>query len=670
MLFSAPAETRPTGLWEDAQVGTRRQDQLISLLLKEQGWITGASLADSLGVTPRSVRSYISQINARAGAEETHDAGEGAPAVESGPEGYRADPRRLSRLRPARSESSPDARARALIRELLEAASGVDLTRTAERLHLSEATVEADLQRARTMMLGRDLTLDRFGSRAMLSGSEAAQRRLISSLVHEEMEQESFDVDSMRRAAALRTVDGAALGPFARELAEQLRGLGFYVNEFASADVALHAAIAADRAARGRPLEPSAADGRPPAAASPPDEDRARITAMLGELSTRHFSLRLTPADLDHLASLALTRVVAPGGTRPVQADPQVESVVAAAVARAAHDYMVGLDDPGFVRRLSLHVQNLMLRAEQHAWSRNPMTQSLKSAYPMVFEIAVALASDISQRLGVPLPDDEIGYLAMHVGGRLEATRWADTALTATIVSPGYYELHELLRSRIDDTLGASVEVVRMETGVDPDWSSFDTDLILSTVPPPMPDERIVTLAPFLTQSDVDRITAAAARVRRTRRLARLRQKLERYFSEDAFFRPLEASDEENAIRLLGEPLVERGVIDASYIEASVAREAMSSTAFTEALAVPHAMEMTATTTAISIGIAEGGLPWGGQRVQAIALVAFSEAERDAFQTVFEQLVEVFGERKSLQRIIRRSRDFSSFVEAVAQALE
>lgn len=668
MLFSSPAESPSAALWEDAQVSTRRQDQLISLLLKEQGWITGASLADSLGVTPRSVRSYIAQINARA-ADPSPGAAEQAPAVESGPEGYRADHRRLSSLRPARSEASPQARTRALIRELLEAPSGVDLARTAERLHISEATVEADLQRARTMMHGRDVTLERFGPRAVLSGSEAAQRRLISALVHEEMEQESFDVDSMRRAAALRTVDGAALGPFARELAERLRGLGFYVNEFASADVALHAAIAADRAAQGRSLGPAAWDAAS-AGASGGDEDRARIITMIGELCTRHFGLQLGPQDLDHLASLALTRVVAPGGARPVHADPRVEQVVSAAVARAAHDYMVDLEDPGFVRRLSLHVQNLVLRAEQHAWSRNPMTQSLKSAYPMVFEIAVALASDISERLGIPLPDDEIGYLAMHVGGRLESTRRADTTLTATIVSPGYYELHELLRSRIDETLGASIEVVRMETGVDPDWGSFDTDLILSTVTPPAPDERTVTLAPFLTQADVERITAAAARMRRTRRLAKLRQKLERYFSEDAFFRPLDAADEEEAIRILGEPLVERGVIDDSYVQASVEREAMSSTAFTEALAVPHAMEMTATTTAISIGIAEGGLPWGSQRVQAVALVAFSEAERDAFQTVFEQLVEVFGERKSLQRILKRSRDFPTFIEALAQALE
>ena len=69
---------------------------------------------------------------------------------------------------------------------------------------------------------------------------------------------------------------------------------------------------------------------------------------------------------------------------------------------------------------------------------------------------------------------------------------------------------------------------------------------------------------------------------------------------------------------------------------------------------MPHALEMTATRTAIAIGIADPSIPWGDGRVQVVALVAFSETDREAFQTVFEQFVEVFSERESVQRIVRR----------------
>ncbi|MBT2475623.1 HTH domain-containing protein, partial [Microbacterium sp. ISL-103] len=43
----------------------QRQDQLLSTLLRQGDWATAASLADQLGVTPRSIRSYVAALNAR-----------------------------------------------------------------------------------------------------------------------------------------------------------------------------------------------------------------------------------------------------------------------------------------------------------------------------------------------------------------------------------------------------------------------------------------------------------------------------------------------------------------------------------------------------------------------------------------------------------------------------
>jgi lichenan operon transcriptional antiterminator len=85
---------------------------------------------------------------------------------------------------------------------------------------------------------------------------------------------------------------------------------------------------------------------------------------------------------------------------------------------------------------------------------------------------------------------------------------------------------------------------------------------------------------------------------------------------------------------------------------------------------VPHALEMTATRTAIAIGIADPSIPWGGGRVQVVALVAFSETDREAFQTVFEQFVEVFSERESVQRIVRRGTDFSGFLDELVAVID
>ncbi|MCR2825935.1 BglG family transcription antiterminator [Microbacterium sp. zg.Y909] len=626
------------------------------LLTRDGDWITAARAADALGVTPRSVRSYVTAVNARV---------PGGTAIESGPQGYRAGPEAGAALRTDSDGGTPRDRLHTLVRALLDEHDGIDLYETAHELFVSLATIEADLARVRGLLEGTELTLERSGYRVSLRGTEAAQRRLLSKLAHDEMDAGSFDLEALRRTLGLRSIGAQAFGPFKAELVAGLGELGYFVNELGIADVVMHIAIAADRVLRDRGLEEA------------PEEDpaRAEIGAIIDRLSQEHLGVRLGAGDRSHLATLVLTRVVAPGAGPVDRArdrlDPEVERVVREVVESAASEFLVDIAHEDFVLRLALHVQNLLQRARAQAWSRNPLTRSLKSTYPMIFDVAVFMASRLADRLDIPLMDDEIAYIAMHVGGRLERSRRADQLLTATIVCPGYYELHELLRSSVSRSLGQAVEVVGVETRVDPDWSGIPTDLVLTTIDPPAPGERIVRIQPFLTESDIERVQAAAGRVRRGRRLARLRAELERYFSPAAFVRGLDGEGgEEAVIRRLGGLLVEQGIIDEGYVQRTIERENLSSTAFTDALAVPHAIGMTATRTAIAIGIAEPSIPWGEGRVQVVAFTAFSENDRAAFQTVFEQFVEVFSERDSVQRIVRRGTDFAAFLDELVAVID
>ncbi len=630
---------------------------MLAILARDGEWVTASALADAIGVTPRSIRSYITALNARV---------PGGVAVESGPQGYRAGPDSAAAVH-VEDAGTPRDRLHRLVRALLDAPEGIDAFETAEAFFVSPATIDADLGRVRGLLGGTELSLERTASRARLRGTEMAQRRLLSRLAHDETEDGSFDLESLRRTLGERSVGAVAFGPFKDDLVAELTGLGYFVNEFGIGDVVMHIAIAADRITRGRALETTDAVDLPA---------RVVVGEVLDRLTRKHLGVVLGAGDRQHLAALVLTRVVAPGAAEPSalireRIDPAVAAAVRDVVARAAAEFLVDIDQEDFVLRLSLHVQNLTLRAREQAWSRNPLTRSLKTTYPMIFEVAVYIADALRGLLGIALLDDEIAYIAMHIGGRLEHSRRSGQTLTATIVCPGYYELHELLRSSVDRSLGQSVTVVGVETRVDPDWAAIDTDLILTTIVPPAVNERTVHIQPFLTDADVDRVQTAAARVRRARRLARLRAELERYFDADAFVRGLDGVGGEDAvIRALGAPLVSQQVIDDDYIERTIERERLSSTAFTDALAVPHAIGMTATRTAISIGIADSSIPWGDARVQVVAMVAFSESDRAAFQTVFEQLVEVFSERESVQRIVRRGTTFGAFLDELVAVVD
>jgi lichenan operon transcriptional antiterminator len=123
-------------------------------------------------------------------------------------------------------------------------------------------------------------------------------------------------------------------------------------------------------------------------------------------------------------------------------------------------------------------------------------------------------------------------------------------------------------------------------------------------------------------------------------------------------------------IRKLGALMVERGIIDETYVEGAVERELMSSTAFTDTIAVPHAMVMSASRTSIAIAVNETPMRWGENRVNVIALIAFSSSGRSSFQEVFDQFVEVFAERGDVLELIKRSTDFATFIEELVRVID
>ena len=636
-----------------------RQNRLLTHLVRAEDWVTAASLADYLGVTPRSVRSYVAALNGRV---------PDAVVVESGAQGYRAGPAAGAALREGTVEpGTPRDRLHQLLRRLLESEQPLDVHDTADEIYVSSATIEGDLARVRSFLNGSGLSLERHGSRVWLQGTEMAQRRLLSRLVHEQTEMQSLDFPALMRVLGEGSVGADAYARFKADLVDALGGLGYFVNEYAIADVLMHVAIAADRISRGRLLTTGTGGLR--------DDERA-VGEVLDELALRHFGIRFGGGDREFLTTVVLSRVVAPR-LDSVQAlarqrvEPAVERAVVEACAAAATEFLIDLSGDDFTWRLILHVQNLVERVPGAAWSRNPLTRTLKASYPMIFEVAVYIANRLQERLGIPLVDEEIAYIAIHVGARLERNRTDDAPPTATIVCPGYHDLHSLLRSSVDRSLGRAIEVVRVETRSDPDWASLDSDLVLTTIEPPRRSDRIVTIPLFLTDADVERVHAAAMRVRRTRRLARLRTELEKYFAPRSFVRDLDPdAGEEAIIHRLGSLLIAEGVIDESYVERSIQRERMSSTAFTESLAVPHALSMTATRTAIAVGMADRPIPWGESRVQVVVMVAFSESDRAAFQTVFEQLVEVFSERDSVQRLVHRGTDLPAFLDELVAVID
>lgn len=627
-----------------------KQSRMLDILSRRAAWVTAAELAHEFGVTTRSIRSYAAALG---------------ELVESGPQGYRVKADSYAAYladmsSPDFAAGSPQERLVFLARRLLDEPDGIDVYESAESLFVSDSTIESDLTRLRGLLSDSELALERQSAVVRLIGPEIARRKLISRLFRDEMRQSVVDIARVQEAFSSQ-----GLTEFKGDLVGMLDARGFFVNEYGINDVLLHMAVALDRVAKNRVLPAAAGDS------TVSDTIRA-LGSDLGDLVQRHFEVRLDPTELRYLAILLRTRVIAPGARDTVAdyvGDADLD-VVRDIVAKASREYLVDLRDESFIVRLTLHVQNLIARANEKSYSRNPLTRSIKSSYPMIYELAVFIASRLQAAEGIEVNDDEIAYIAMHVGAYLEQQSRRRDAVTCAVVCPNYYDMHVLLRERLESALGDELDITNVLTSSDVEWTAIDADLVLTTIDPRGRRENTVIVQPFLTETDVDHIRQSVARIRRQRRRATIKSELLEYFDENLFLRNFYARDALTMIRALGERMIATDAIDAAYVDQTVEREQMSSTAFTDTLAVPHAMTMSAKRTAIAIVVNDTAMDWGDARVNVIAFIAFSEGGRAAFQTVFDQFVEVFSDREAVLGLIRRADTFTAFIDELVRIID
>ncbi|MDP3209544.1 MAG: PRD domain-containing protein, partial [Rhodoglobus sp.] len=484
------------------------------------------------------------------------------------------------------------------------------------------------------------------------------RRRLISGLVQSESIQGILDLDSIEAEFNLES-----LGVFKTELIDALDGAGFFINEYGIDAVILHVAIAVDRARRDQHLPD--AEGTVPSRHQP-------IVKILEQLCSEHFAVDLTVADTDYLARLLTTRVIAPGNgpAGETAVDKDDLDTVRRIVDLVLEEYVVDFRDAAFMTRLAIHLGNLVTRSRDNAHTRNPLTRSIKSSYPMIFDIAVFIASIVQKERDITVDDDEISYIALHLGSHLERVSRREERVTCTIVCASYYDLHAILRKRVERELGSELSIEFVVTRTDVDPRELTSDLVISTIPTLAVREGVVVVQPFLTVDDIDAIRNAISRARRHRRRAQITDELLEYFDADLFFSPPPGDSPESIIRGLGAALVNAGIVDDAYIEAALEREQMSSTAFTETLAVPHAMGLAAERTAIAIALSPTPISWGDARVSVIAFIAFSAAGRARFQPLFDQFVEVFADKRDVVELVRDSVDFPAFISELAALID
>jgi len=428
-------------------------------------------------------------------------------------------------------ELSPADRRTLLLCELLERDEPAKLFALAHELQVTTPTVTSDLDDVERWAAKDGLTLvRRRGYGVELAGGEARKRRAIARLALETLDES--DVFGLPEAGGrpphpvtarlLAMIGKPELLRVEEALWTLESGRAKESSEAAYTRRLVLLSVSLARYRAGRRLQPAEAPRMPSAAANGAGAGSGNESAVdpaaapdAADALGRLFGLELPPAEVAYLNAVAAAddseESVDPEADVLAPSAPSWET--AAALIRAVErrtDVPLAADRQ-LRDGLLQHLEPALARMLEGEPIRNPLLQQIKRDYEPLFLGVRDAAREALPELDVP--DEEVGFLALHFGAALERAKRLPRSVRALLVCTSGIGSSKMLAVRLAKEF-PQVEIVGSASWYEAVHRPESTyDLIVSTVDLPLPPDQYVKLSPLLAKDEADRLRAMLRRI-------------------------------------------------------------------------------------------------------------------------------------------------------------
>ena len=632
---------------------TDRAAKLRSVLEASQDWCSTATLAQAVGVSERTVRNYVARLM-----------GEGV-AIESSRAGYR-----IRREAPAPLLAVPEpvietdqTRAEAVLIRLLDSTESVSLYELSDSLALSESTVSNTvLPRVRAMLASFEMRLVSHDFTLAIEGTEQDKRRLMGSLASR-----SDGAFFTSGPAIALMFPGINVAELRAELARTCEKCGLAASDYAINNLLVHLLVIMERLASGHRLD----DIEDPVNASAllaslhRREEVLRGAGAIVRLLQERFGVEVPERDFRQV-TLLLALSIDPGGGEQDLAglmDPSFREAVTQILGLTAERFGLEPFDDDFCLRITLHMFNAYQRAVLKISCPNPIAGNLKRDHMPVYDMAVFFCHRFSQLFHVQFSEDELGFIAFHIGAYLEQSKAEHPPASCVVVTERYHDFSDTLLAGIESNFHNRVMVKQVLSRAEWELEQPEAELVVDTSASLPPAPGRVAVSPILTRHDVHRIRRELDAIEERREGEKARAFLRHMLSPNLYLRESPGSPEE-CIRRLVELAQGIGVVDEGFLEDVLLRERLSSTAFTDQLAIPHTLDHFAKRSFVAVLHAQKPVPWGRHEVSFVLLVGLAREERGNFSDAMEVLVDAFSDMDTTLALLR-TRDFDEFASTL-----
>lgn len=621
---------------------------LLKFLKSKKNPTSACVLAEYMHVSTRTIRNYVKKIN-----ETVAD-----KVVIANKQGYKLQLEFYEKSLFVYEEIALNCakkRSKYLSRLLLKNNFTISTEYLLDELTVSETTLQNDLRQLTSYYTKYNLILKKENGYLKLEGLERNKRMLIREIIAEETQDQilafynSQDVLKDDEVAELRSI-----------IETEIAAHSMHMNEFALSNVILHLVIAIMRLKQERYIESDKYFNKHSGTI-----EYNLATAIFETVICKH-NIQVTSEEIESLSIMLTGNMIMNNKSELI--DHEIIQLTHYIIEQVNQTYRLELQSDSFIRRFSIHVNNLIKRRKNGFVNDNPLLDVLKKRNLMLYDIGLYIASLIKKKITILISDDEVAYLALHIGILLEEEA-SNNAVTLAIVSLAYNQMEKRLVENISHYFKEQIVIKNVVTTYQASLSELDVDIVISAIDyEPNEKQEYIRINPIFNLGEMKNIERSIAKVRRLKEFSIYQQMVHDYFDEPFFYYQVIKKSKEDYIKFIGNKIVKAGIINEKYCVSILEREEMSSTVF-NTIAVPHSLYRTANRSLIGILYNKESILWDENKVELVLFVVISGADNPRFSAFLQLLIEVLAEPQAVKQVSAQT-NYNDFIREIISLIQ
>ncbi|UQZ75451.1 hypothetical protein C2I17_13395 [Niallia circulans] len=628
-----------------------RQQKILHQLMQSKSPLSSDYLANALDVTTRTIRSDMKALIDTLkdnGAEIVLTRGKGYELVIGN---YHYFKPFLTKIMNENNVSTPlptepEERVDYILKRLLLAEEYLKIEQFAEELFVSESSIKNDLKEVRRLLKDFNLNLDKkpnYGLKIM--GQEAKLRYCLAAYV---FDQEETDwILPNKKLEEIRKI-----------IIEQAEKASIFLSDIGVNNLATHIAIACIRIQNDNYV------AMPLKEMEPLKEKREfAIAKQIVFFLEKTLYVTFPESEIAYITIhlLGAKMVVYQSDSRENMLEMIEEDILALTKAMLQEveqelDLEIAYDEE-LIYGLCLHLKPAINRYKYDLTIKNPLLAEIKKNYQMSFDAAVIMGKYLSKHKRMDINEDEIGYLALHIGAALERKKAKGSVKRCLIVCATGVASAQLLYHKLQSTFGNKLEIVGTANMFTIDNYDLSTlDFIVSTIP--INRELtipVIDVHTILREEDISKLEHMV--------VDRVETTLQYFYPDLGFFQQ-EYQTKEEVLAFLAREIIQKGIAPDHFFELIMEREEIAPTSYGNSIAIPHPLKPITDSTFLSICTLKKPIQWGENKVQLIFLLSVQKKYKKDIQKLYQLLVKISGNAYMVNQLLK-VKSFDEFKECI-----